>query len=190
MSLAKRSRHLESDETLLSGDDGALPEAEVQSWRDEVRRLASTNAQWVDPDFPASQISIKGKEEAPAPSAPPPPPVAPGVRPKCRCGTDATSATVTKDTPNKGRAYYHCPSRACGFFAWADGGEVAFQRGGTAAALQWARDHGCPWSEQTTAAAAGGGHLEILRWCRARRCPWDASTCAAAAAAVARCISI
>jgi calpain-15 len=46
---------------------------------------------------------------------------------------------VTKDTPNKGRAYYHCPSRACGFFAWADGGEVAFQRGGTAAALQWAR---------------------------------------------------
>ena len=140
MSLAKRARHLEAEETLLLNDDGALAEAEAKAWREEVAMLAATNTQWVDPDFPATQISIKGKEEsAPAAAPEPQPPVVPGVRPKCRCGADAASATVSKDTPNKGRAYYHCPTRACGFFAWADGGEVAFQRGGTAAALQWAR---------------------------------------------------
>ena len=28
---------------------------------------------------------------------------------------------VSRDTPNKGRAYFHCAERRCGFFAWADG---------------------------------------------------------------------
>ena len=34
---------------------------------------------------------------------------------------DAARATVSRDTPNKGRAYFHCAERRCGFFAWADG---------------------------------------------------------------------
>ena len=63
----------------------------------------------------------------------------PGEAPKCRCGVQATPATVGKDTPNKGRRYFHCPTRECGFFAWADGGEVTFRRGGSAAKLSWAR---------------------------------------------------
>ena len=33
----------------------------------------------------------------------------------------AARATVSRDTPNKGRAYFHCAERRCGFFAWADG---------------------------------------------------------------------
>lgn len=36
----------------------------------------------------------------------------------------ATTAQVAKDTPNKGREYWHCAARTCKFFCWADGGEA------------------------------------------------------------------
>ncbi len=58
------------------------------------------------------------------PDGPPPvqlPPRPPGATPRCSCGEDAARATVSRDTPNKGRAYFHCAERRCGFFAWADG---------------------------------------------------------------------
>jgi len=53
--------------------------------------------------------------------------------------------------------------------------------GGHLEGLQWAREHGCPWSEGTCPSAARGGHLEVLRWAREHDRPWDETTCALAA---------
>jgi hypothetical protein len=47
--------------------------------------------------------------------------------------------------------------------------------------LRWAREHGAPWDELTCRRAAGGGHLETLRWALQHYCPWDSWTCRAAA---------
>ena len=43
--------------------------------------------------------------------------------------------------------------------------------------LQWARENGCPWNEDTCAGAAAGGHLEVLKWARENGAPWDKYTC-------------
>jgi len=48
-------------------------------------------------------------------------------------------------------------------------------KGGRLEALQWAREHSCPWDWWTCAAL--GGHLEVLRWARENDCPWDSNTC-------------
>ena len=144
---AKRPRPTaDANGVLVVNDDFELPEAEVSEWRRLVDELTRSGAKYVDEDFPAAQISIKGKEEgasaaaaAPAPAPPEPAPDLSNGPPKCRCGALAARATVSRDTPNKGRAYFHCGSRQCGFFCWADGGAVAFKRGGAAAKLDWAR---------------------------------------------------
>ena len=47
--------------------------------------------------------------------------------------------------------------------------------------LQWARENGCEWNEETCRAAAAGGHLEVLQWARENGCEWDRFTCAGAA---------
>ena len=39
--------------------------------------------------------------------------------------------------------------------------------------LQWARENGCPWDEETCSEAASGGHLETLKWARENGCPWN-----------------
>ena len=129
-----------SARTMLVGDDSALPDEDRAKYEEEVRRLTAARQQFVDEDFPATQLSIKGKDEVPLSDAPPhPPPREPGAPPTCQCGAAAAAAIVSKDTPNKGRRYWHCPFRRCSFFAWADGGEVAFRGGGSAAKLTWAR---------------------------------------------------
>ena len=43
--------------------------------------------------------------------------------------------------------------------------------------LQWARANGCPWNNQTCAAAAVGGHLEVLQWVYKNGCPRNRSAC-------------
>ncbi len=43
--------------------------------------------------------------------------------------------------------------------------------GGHLAVLQWAREHGCPWDEDTCRMAAAGGHIEMLQWARENGCP-------------------
>ena len=141
MAAAKRPRLDARKPTLLADDDSAMPDEELSAWRAEVSRLTFVKMSYEDAAFPATQLSIRGKDEPEEEETrpPPPPAVTPGETPKCRCGVPATSATVSKDTANKGRQYFHCPTRKCGFFAWADGGEVAFRRGGTAAKLLWAR---------------------------------------------------
>jgi len=54
--------------------------------------------------------------------------------------------------------------------------------GGHLGALRWAREHGCPWDEDTCAYAAEGGHLEVLKWAREHCCPWNPMTLRGAAA--------
>ena len=51
-------------------------------------------------------------------------------------------------------------------------------RGGHLEVLIWAVEHGCPWVEETSVIAASGGHLEVLKWAVEHGCPWNASVCA------------
>ena len=53
--------------------------------------------------------------------------------------------------------------------------------GGHLETLQWARETGFPWDEETCENAAKGGHLEMLKWARANACPWNKDTCTYAA---------
>ena len=134
----------------VEGDDEPLLEADHEAFRQTVAGASARAEQWCDPDFPAAQISIAGKETsaappAPAPPAPAPPPPPPpgtpgGAMPLCACGLAAIRSTVKRDTPNRGRAYWHCERRKCGFFGWVDGGAVAW-RGGERdrSPLEWAR---------------------------------------------------
>ena len=108
----------------VEGDDEPLLEEEHEAFRQIVAGAIARAEQWCDPDFPAAQISIAGKETsaaapAPAPPPPPPPPGTPaGAMPLCACGLAAIRSTVKRDTPNHGRAYWHCERRKCGFFGW------------------------------------------------------------------------
>ncbi len=52
---------------------------------------------------------------------------------------------------------------------------------GHLAILQWARHNGCSWDENTCASAAEGGHLAVLQWAHENNCPWSGSTTLAAA---------
>ena len=47
-------------------------------------------------------------------------------------------------------------------------------RAGHLEVLQWAREHGCDWTEGTCYAAALGGHLEVLKWTHEHGCTWEA----------------
>ncbi|KAL1527564.1 hypothetical protein AB1Y20_008951 [Prymnesium parvum] len=118
---------------LLLGDDTAIPPADAAEWRAEVSRCVQSRALWTDASFPPTQISIRGKDDTERASGPP------RAVPTCRCGAPAACSTVQKETANKGRQYYHCRARMCGFFSWADGGAATFGRGGRAASLSWAR---------------------------------------------------
>ena len=39
--------------------------------------------------------------------------------------------------------------------------------------LQWAREHHCPWEEDTCTLAVKGGHLAVLQWACENECPLD-----------------
>ncbi|CAB9504907.1 ankyrin repeat protein [Seminavis robusta] len=52
---------------------------------------------------------------------------------------------------------------------------------GNIVVMEWARQQGFPWNDETCACAAGNGHLEMLQWLREKGCPWARGTCAAAA---------
>jgi len=41
--------------------------------------------------------------------------------------------------------------------------------------LKWAREHDCPWDEQTGVIAAQRGHADVLRWLQDNGCPGAAS---------------
>ena len=50
-------------------------------------------------------------------------------------------------------------------------------RGGApAGSLRWAREQGCPWSEETSLCAAQKGQLEVITWLDENDCPceWEA----------------
>ncbi len=54
-------------------------------------------------------------------------------------------------------------------------------RSGNFQLMKWARINGCRWDSNTCTAAARLGQLEILQWAHEENCPWDAKTCAVAA---------
>ena len=47
--------------------------------------------------------------------------------------------------------------------------------------LKYAREHGCPWDEETCRLAALNGQLECLKYAHENGCPWDEKTCEDAA---------
>eukprot|EP00873_Tetraselmis_striata_P008535 jgi/Tetstr1/428799/TSEL_018786.t1 len=44
-------------------------------------------------------------------------------------------------------------------------------RAGKLSVLKWAREHGCPWDEDTLSGAPNTGHLDVLPWSRGEGCP-------------------
>jgi hypothetical protein len=49
----------------------------------------------------------------------------------CKCGTAAAVKTCGKDNANKGRAFYTCHTRKCGFFLWVDAAKSNNQGNGS-----------------------------------------------------------
>jgi hypothetical protein len=80
----------------------------------EWRGIVSARDAWQDGAFKAVMESIDGPPEPDKSAA------SASADQRCRCGQPAKKSTVGKDTPNKGRPYFHCAMRQCGFFNWAD----------------------------------------------------------------------
>jgi hypothetical protein len=59
--------------------------------------------------------------------------------------------------------------------------------GGHLQVLKLAREHDCPWDEQTCEKAAEGGHLEVLKWAREHDCPWNEDVQSLLRAVIWRC---
>ena len=95
---------------LVDGDDCGDNFADDAKWRN----IVSASQLWEDPDFPAAKESIDGPPESEKAAS-----KGSGEQ-RCRCGLVAKKSVVGKDTPNKGRPYFHCETRRCGFFNWAD----------------------------------------------------------------------
>jgi hypothetical protein len=94
----------------------------------EWKKIVEARVPWTDPLFPPSKESVAGnKAESDQNSK------SVDRIPYCRCKLFAKKATVQSDTPNKGRLYFHCEHRRCGFFAWAE------NRGESWADLIWKR---------------------------------------------------
>jgi len=97
--------------TTLTGDD-AMTNAQLRAARAEWQRTkAGLQAPFEDSDFPAEPKSICGRDEETT---------QPSSEPRCRCSKACKKSEVKKEGSTKGRPYWHCESRRCGFFAWAD----------------------------------------------------------------------
>jgi len=64
--------------------------------------------------------------------------------------------------------------------AWDERTRARAAIGGQLEVLKWARENGCPWSNDLSdytlnccTLAAIGGQLEVLRWARENGCPWN-----------------
>lgn len=100
---------------ITHGDDALSSDRLKQSrgaWFRQLERC-SANCPFEDPEFPAEPRSLFGRDDAALPKEP-------TGTPQCRCGSAAKKSSVRKEGPGKGRQYWHCESRRCGFFAWAD----------------------------------------------------------------------
>lgn len=100
------------------GDDALSSErlkSSQELWRRTVERC-SAQRPFEDEDFPAEVRSLFGR----APATKEVPESSGQSKLHCRCGGEAAKSQVKKEGPTKGRPYWHCPTRRCGFFAWAD----------------------------------------------------------------------
>ena len=91
------------------------------------------------------------------------------------------------EEPRVGIAFF---CRSLSTFVWAVANGCPWQLASTCQTLarcghlevmQWAREHGCSWNEQTCYGAAACGKLGVLRWAREHGCPWDEEVCTLAA---------
>lgn len=119
--LAERRRGPEGKPFSVQGDDcvsGARLDAARGQWRQTLEGCEERSQAFEDAEFPADSRSLFGRgeaektTEASADNTDKPP--------SCRCGSAAKQSQVKKEGPTKGRPYWHCESRRCGFFAWAD----------------------------------------------------------------------
>jgi hypothetical protein len=111
----------------LKGEDFLDFDLNVEA---EWQKIVSSGQPWTDPSFPPSKESVDGPKQEVSESAET---ANVAMSLNCRYGVAAKQATVHRDSPNKGRLYFHCASRQCGFFAWADG------RPGLRSELIWRR---------------------------------------------------
>lgn len=95
----------------VSGDDCKDEFQDDVKWSEMVC-THNSRTPWEDEDFPAAKESIDGPPEKEK--------SAPAGEQLCRCGLAAKKSVVGKETPNKGRPYFNCAMRKCGFFNWAD----------------------------------------------------------------------
>lgn len=103
----------DGDQVLIAEDDCKLVHDNDKEWED----IVSKGKLWNDLLFLPTRASIEGPHKTATRTSPGP--VVDGV-PTCMCGVKAKTSIVQKETANKGRSYYVCGERQCGFFAWAD----------------------------------------------------------------------
>ena len=124
--MAKRARTTGAGLFLITGDDAPSSEGAPT-----LPSSSSTAGPWEDPDFPARQVSIDGKEAPPVSASADDEAGSGGgggggggagkkrPGPRCTCGQPAGLSKVKgESSSNQGRFYYHCSSRTCRFFAW------------------------------------------------------------------------
>lgn len=124
---AKSGAAGEADWLSLTGDDAmtsqALREARAE-WHQALQELQARAFE--DRDFDAEPRSICGRDEDGARNGN-------AGELRCRCGKVCKKSEVKKEGPTKGRPYWHCETRRCGFFSWADSqyrrqGKIWWQR--------------------------------------------------------------
>lgn len=72
----------------------------------------------------------------------------------------------------------HC-TRHSDKYCWVEDAQLCSTAAGNGdlAMLEWAREHGYGWDENTCSEAAASGNLDVLQWMRENSCPWDEMTC-------------
>eukprot|EP00929_Paragymnodinium_shiwhaense_P037915 TRINITY_DN20110_c0_g1_i1.p1 TRINITY_DN20110_c0_g1~~TRINITY_DN20110_c0_g1_i1.p1 ORF type:complete len:1080 (+),score=228.30 TRINITY_DN20110_c0_g1_i1:236-3475(+) len=103
----------------VEGDDVLAGEklvAAKQEWKQLVAKCSEGRQLFEDEDFPADNKSLYGRDQQAQSTQL----GANGQPPMCGCQAVAKKSTVQKDGPTKGRPYWHCATRRCGFFTWAD----------------------------------------------------------------------
>ncbi|KAJ3350600.1 Calpain-type cysteine protease dek1 [Entophlyctis luteolus] len=86
--------------------------------------LASSDMQWVDPDFPPDASSIDGIRKPSTTCGDVP--ISKVAPPKCSCTPpkSARQKTVFKENKNQGRRFFACAASKCNYFSWASDSQL------------------------------------------------------------------
>ena len=106
-----QTSYFKKSEVILSNDlRGSNTSIEIKHKFNKIK--GKKGILWCDPEFPATNESITGKNQVNKKRIDVENP------PKCRCGFRSAVRKVKRDTPNKGRSYVCCPYRTCKYFEW------------------------------------------------------------------------